>query len=138
MPTCAGIGGIVSPRNGPSKRLDRSPGTAIDRARRRTADHIGTQPLQENKMATAALEYYQSNQERFLAGLTDLLKIPSISTLPEHRSDVRRACESLADELRAMGMQQVDIIEGKANQNPLVYAEWKGAPAKPTLLLYGH
>src|SRR5439155_8506499 len=85
-----------------------------------------------------ALEYYQSNQQRFLAGMTDLLKIPSISTLPEHRSDVRRACESLADELRAMGMQQVNIIEGKGNQNPLVYAEWKGAPGKPTLLLYGH
>ena len=78
------------------------------------------------------------SRERFLAGLTNLLKIPSISTLPEHRSDVRRACEFLADELRAMSMQQVDIIEGKENQNPLIYAEWNGAPGKPTLLLYGH
>jgi acetylornithine deacetylase/succinyl-diaminopimelate desuccinylase-like protein len=97
-----------------------------------------TSGSQEKKMGTASFEYYQSSRERFLAGLTDLLKIPSISTLPEHRSDVRRACEFLADELRAMGMQQVDIIEGKANQNPLIYAEWNGAPGKPTLLLYGH
>ena len=89
-------------------------------------------------MGTASFEYYQSSRERFLAGLTNLLKIPSISTLPEHRSDVRRACEFLADELRAMSMQQVGIIEGKENQNPLIYAEWNGAPGKPTLLLYGH
>src|SRR5579864_9406864 len=89
-------------------------------------------------MGTAALEYYQSHQKQFLAGLTDLLKIPSVSTLPEHRNDVRRACESLAGELRAMGMQQVEIIEGKGNQNALVYAEWMDAPGKPALLLYGH
>src|SRR5439155_714194 len=72
-----------------------------------------TSGSQEKKMGTASFEYYQSSRERFLAGLTNLLKIPSISTLPEHRSDVRRACEFLADELRAMSMQQVDIIEGE-------------------------
>jgi acetylornithine deacetylase/succinyl-diaminopimelate desuccinylase-like protein len=89
-------------------------------------------------MGTAIFEYYQANRERFLTGLTDLLKIPSISTLPEHRTDVQRACASLAGEFRAMGMQQVDIVQGKEGQNPLIYAEWMGAPGKPTLLLYGH
>ena len=44
-------------------------------------------------MATATFEYYQANRGRFLEGLTSLLKIPSISTLPEHKSDVRRAAE---------------------------------------------
>src|ERR1051326_3557718 len=89
-------------------------------------------------MGTATVEYYRSNRKQFLSGLTDLLRIPSISTLPEHKSDVRRACESLADELRAMGMERVEIIEGKGSQNPLLYAEWMGAPGKPTVLLYGH
>ena len=89
-------------------------------------------------MATATFEYYHANRARFLDGLTTLLKIPSISTLPEHRSDVRRAAEFIADELRGMGMRGVEIIEGKAGQNPLVYAEWLEAPGKPTLLLYGH
>lgn len=89
-------------------------------------------------MATAIFDYYQSNRERYLEGLTNLLKIPSISTLPEHKPDIRRAVEFLADELREMGMKGVEIIEGKENQHPLLYAEWLEAPGKPTLLLYGH
>jgi acetylornithine deacetylase/succinyl-diaminopimelate desuccinylase-like protein len=66
------------------------------------------------------------------------VKIPSISTLPEHKPDIRRAVELLANELREMGMKSVEIIEGKENQNPLLYAEWLEAPGKPTLVLYGH
>ncbi len=34
------------------------------------------------------------------------------------------------------GLQNAHLIEGEGN--PLVYAEWLGAPGKPTLLLYGH
>src|SRR5579863_8780463 len=89
-------------------------------------------------MGTATLEYYQANRERFLEGLTRLLKIPSISTLPEHQPDIRRAAEFLAEELRTMGMVGVEIIGGRPGQHPLVYAEWLGAPGKPTIVLYGH
>src|SRR6266571_1302847 len=89
-------------------------------------------------MATATFEYYQANRERFLEGLTSLLKIPSISTLPEHKSDVRRAAEFVSSELRSMGMRGVEIIDGKEAQNPLVYGEWLELAGKPTLLLYGH
>jgi acetylornithine deacetylase/succinyl-diaminopimelate desuccinylase-like protein len=89
-------------------------------------------------MATQTFEYYKSNQNRFLEGLTSLLKIPSISTLPEHKPDIRRAAEFIANELRDMGMRSVEIIEGNPNQNPLVYAEWLEAAGKPTLLIYGH
>jgi acetylornithine deacetylase/succinyl-diaminopimelate desuccinylase-like protein len=87
---------------------------------------------------TAVFHYYQANREQFLNGLTSLLKIPSISTLPEHKPDIRRAAEFVANELRAMGMRGVEIIEGNQNQNPLVVAEWLEARGKPTLLLYGH
>lgn len=89
-------------------------------------------------MATQTFEYYKSNQNRFLEGLTSLLKIPSISTLPEHKPDIKRAAEFIASELREMGMRNVEIIEGTEDQNPLVYAEWLDAPGKPTLLIYGH
>jgi acetylornithine deacetylase/succinyl-diaminopimelate desuccinylase-like protein len=89
-------------------------------------------------VAPAPYEYYQENRERFLDGLTSLLKIPSISTLPEHKPDIRRAADFVADDLRGMGMRGVEIIEGKEGQNPLVYAEWLEARGKPTLLLYGH
>jgi acetylornithine deacetylase/succinyl-diaminopimelate desuccinylase-like protein len=86
----------------------------------------------------AAFEYYQTNRERFLEGLKTFLRIPSVSTLPEHKPDIRRAAEFVANELRGMGMKGVEVIEGKGNQNPLVYAEWLEAPGKPTLLIYGH
>jgi acetylornithine deacetylase/succinyl-diaminopimelate desuccinylase-like protein len=89
-------------------------------------------------MSTALFEYYQANQEKHLEGLLQLLRIPSISTLPEHQPDIRRAAEFLAGEFREMGMKSVEIIEGKEGQHPLVYAEWLEAPGKPTLLIYGH
>jgi acetylornithine deacetylase/succinyl-diaminopimelate desuccinylase-like protein len=89
-------------------------------------------------VGTATFNYYHANRDRFLAGLTDLLKIASISALPEHKPDVRRAAEFVANDLRSTGMRGVEIIEGQGNQNPLVYAEWLEAPGKATLLLYGH
>jgi acetylornithine deacetylase/succinyl-diaminopimelate desuccinylase-like protein len=89
-------------------------------------------------VANSSIEYLRANKEQFLEGLIDLLKVPSISTLPEHQEDVRRAAAFIAEDLRAMGMQATEVIKGKPGQNPLVYAEWMGAPGKPTLLLYGH
>src|SRR5713226_4922029 len=82
------------------------------------------------------MNYYEQNRHNFLEGLQTFLRIPSISTLSEHKPDIRRASEFVRDELRAAGLQNTELIEG--NGNPLVYAEWTGAPGKPTLLLYGH
>jgi len=81
------------------------------------------------------MNYYQENQAAFLEGLKAFLRIPSISTLSEHKPDIRRAAEFVLNELRAAGLTG-ELIEGEGN--PLVFAEWAGAPGKPTLLLYGH
>lgn len=89
-------------------------------------------------MGTTPYEFYRENEQHHLEGLIKLLKIPSISTLPEHKPDIRRAVEFLANELRDMGMKNVEIIEGKENQHPLLYAEWLEVPGKPTLIVYGH
>jgi len=89
-------------------------------------------------VTTTLFDYYHTHHDRFLQGLTELLKIPSVSTLPQHKADIRHAAEFLARELGEIGMKRVEIIEGKADQNPLIYAEWLEAPGKPTLLLYGH
>jgi acetylornithine deacetylase/succinyl-diaminopimelate desuccinylase-like protein len=89
-------------------------------------------------VASTVFDYYRANREQFLDGLKSLLRIPSISTLPEHKPDIRRAAEFVANELRAMGMKGVEIIGAKEGQNPLVYAEWLEAAGRPTLLLYGH
>jgi acetylornithine deacetylase/succinyl-diaminopimelate desuccinylase-like protein len=82
------------------------------------------------------MSYYQKNREAFLEGLKAFLRIPSISTLPEHKPDIRRAAEFVSEELRSAGLNGVGLIEGEGN--PLVYGEWLGAPGKPTLLFYGH
>ncbi len=82
------------------------------------------------------MNYYEQNRENFLETLKAFLRIPSISTLPEHKPDVRRAAEFAANELRNAGLDKVELIEGKGN--PLVYGEWLGAKGKPTLLCYGH
>src|SRR5947207_447371 len=82
------------------------------------------------------MNYYEQNRQIFLEGLQTFLRIPSISTLSEHKPDIRRAAEFVRDEFRVAGLRQAELIEGKGN--PLVYAEWTEAPGKPTLLLYGH
>jgi len=82
------------------------------------------------------MSYYSSHQSEFLEGLKTFLRIPSISTLSEHKPDILRAAAFARDELRAAGMTTAEFIEGEGN--PLVYAEWLGAPGKPTILFYGH
>ena len=84
----------------------------------------------------AALAYVERHKEQFLDELKELLRIPSISTLPKHKKDVRRAAKFVADQLEAIGMRKVKVI--KTEGHPLVYAEWLEATDKPTVLIYGH
>ncbi len=72
---------------------------------------------------------------QMLEGLKTFLRIPSISALSEHKPDIRRAAEFVRGELQSAGLA-AELIEGSGN--PLVYAEWWGAPGKPTILFYGH
>jgi acetylornithine deacetylase/succinyl-diaminopimelate desuccinylase-like protein len=80
--------------------------------------------------------YYQQNGDRFVEGLKDLLRIPSISALPAHKADIRRAADFLVDDLKRMGIETVKLIEGDGN--PIIYAEKMDAPGKPTVVIYGH
>lgn len=86
---------------------------------------------------TTPHDYAQANAVRFKDQLKDLLRIPSISTQPEHHADVEKAAAWLAADLKRIGFQTVEIIQ--TNWHPVVYAEWLGAGAdKPTVLVYGH
>jgi acetylornithine deacetylase/succinyl-diaminopimelate desuccinylase-like protein len=82
------------------------------------------------------MNYYEQHHQDYLEGLKTFLRIPSISTLSEHKPDIQKAAEFVRSELEKAGLQQAQLIEGEGN--PLVYAEWLGAPAKPTVLFYGH
>jgi acetylornithine deacetylase/succinyl-diaminopimelate desuccinylase-like protein len=87
-------------------------------------------------MSAATDAFVDHNRERLLSELKDFIRIPSISTDPEHAADVRRAAEFVADSLRRAGMENVEIIP--TGGHPLVYADWLHAPGKPTVLCYGH
>ena len=87
-------------------------------------------------MSQATNAFIEQNKDRFLSELKDFLRIPSISTLPEHVSDVQRAAQFVADSLRTAGLENVEMIP--TAKHPLVYADWMHAPGKPTVLCYGH
>ncbi|MGA2219669.1 MAG: M20/M25/M40 family metallo-hydrolase, partial [Terracidiphilus sp.] len=91
-------------------------------------------------MPLTAVEFARQNHPRFLHELKALLRIPSVSTLPEHKGDCHFAAEVLAAELARIGMENVRIIEPEAGASghPLVYADWLHAEDKPTVLMYGH
>src|SRR3974390_1194864 len=81
-------------------------------------------------------QYVETNKQRLLDELKDFLRIPSISTLPEHQPDIARAAEFVAHAMRAAGLENIKIIP--TAKHPLVYADWLHAPGKPTVLCYGH
>jgi len=87
-------------------------------------------------MSSSAVTYAHQNHARFLHELKALLRIPSVSTLPEHKGDCHFAAEVLAAELMRIGMENVRLIETEGH--PLVYADWLHAEGKPTALCYGH
>jgi acetylornithine deacetylase/succinyl-diaminopimelate desuccinylase-like protein len=61
-------------------------------------------------MLNEAVEYAHQNHERFLSELKEVLTIPSISTDPEHKADMQRAAEWMANQLRSIGMENVQIM----------------------------
>ena len=85
----------------------------------------------------AAIEtFVAQNRNRLLAELKEFLRIPSISTLPQHRADVEQAASFVAKGLATAGLENVEVIP--TGGHPLVYADWLHAPGKPVVLCYGH
>ncbi|HEX8815835.1 MAG TPA: dipeptidase [Terriglobales bacterium] len=87
-------------------------------------------------MASPAVAFARGNQQRFIDELKALLRIPSVSTAPEHKADVQKAADFVASELRRIGMENVEVIPTKGH--PLIYADWLHAAGKPTVLMYAH
>jgi acetylornithine deacetylase/succinyl-diaminopimelate desuccinylase-like protein len=80
--------------------------------------------------------YIDANLPRFREELSDFLRIPSVSARREHRPDMRRAAEWLAERMRGAGLE-VSIEETPGH--PIVVGEWRGAgEGAPTVLIYGH
>ncbi len=80
--------------------------------------------------------YIENNFNNYIDELKEFLKIPSISTYPENSNDIKFCAEFVANKLKDAGMNKVEIFPTEGH--PLIYAEWLGAPGKPTILIYGH
>ena len=85
---------------------------------------------------TSCEAFLADNRQRLLDELFELLRIPSISTLPKHTADVQRAAEFVAARMSEAGLENVEVIP--TDRHPLIYADWLHAPGKPTVLCYGH
>ena len=82
------------------------------------------------------LNHLETHHASILTELIEFASIPSVSTDPAHAGDMESAWQWVAAALRAAGGFDVRTI--KTAGNPVVYAEWLGAPGKPTILVYGH
>ncbi len=88
-------------------------------------------------MLKEALDYAHQNHERFLTELKEVLTIPSISTDPAHKDDMQHAAEWMANQLRSIRMENVQIMP--TGGHPVVYGDWLHAGKKaPTVMVYGH
>ena len=80
--------------------------------------------------------YFAEKREQHLEELKKFLSIPSISSLSEHKADMQKGAEWLANSFKQAGLENIVIDETKGH--PVVYADWLHAEDKPTVLIYGH
>ena len=81
-------------------------------------------------------EYIERKHNEHLSDLYEFLRIPSVSAQAERKQDVERAAQWVAERLRRVGLDGVEIVPTK--MHPVVYGESLQAPGKPTILFYGH
>lgn len=87
-------------------------------------------------MENTQKQYINSNKDKFLNELFDLLKIPSISADPKYNNDVIKTAEAIKQRLIEAGADKVEVCPTKGF--PVVYGEKIIDPAKPTVVVYGH
>ena len=81
-------------------------------------------------------QYIQENEARMLDELFSLIRIPSISALPQHKEDMERCAHRWCELLLQAGAQKAELMP--SDGNPLVYAEYIVSPEAPTVLVYAH
>ncbi|MBI5595268.1 MAG: M20/M25/M40 family metallo-hydrolase [Elusimicrobia bacterium] len=85
----------------------------------------------------APLRFVESSRTRFVAELSELVKIPSCSFPGHPAAEVERSGKAVAAYLKGVGLQKVQVLR-LPGVHPYVYGEWLGAKGAPTLLLYAH
>ena len=85
---------------------------------------------------TSVHDYLKENESRFLEELFSLIRIPSISALPEHKADMVRCAERWKELLLQAGADHAEVMPSEGH--PLVFAEKHVADDAPTVLIYAH
>lgn len=80
--------------------------------------------------------YIADNEPRFLEELFSLIRIPSVSSDSNRKSDMIRCAERWKELLLSAGVDRAEIMPSAGN--PLVYAEKIVDPQAKTVLIYGH
>ncbi|MBD0274733.1 MAG: M20/M25/M40 family metallo-hydrolase [Acetobacteraceae bacterium] len=89
-------------------------------------------------MSERVADYLFGQKDAILGRLLALIRFPSVSTDPGFAEGMRGARDFLLDRLRAIGTQDVRLLEAPGG-HPAVYGAWTGAgPDKPTIMIYGH
>ncbi len=81
-------------------------------------------------------EYIEQNKQRFLDELFELIRIPSVSSIADHKPDMYRAAEWWKKALLNAGADKAEVYETKGH--PITYGEKIIDPKLPTVLVYGH
>ncbi|MDD3357087.1 MAG: dipeptidase [Dysgonamonadaceae bacterium] len=81
-------------------------------------------------------QYVETHKQRFLDELFELIRIPSISSIAEHKPDMYRAAEKWKEMLLAAGADKAEIFETEGN--PVTYGEKIIDKNAPTVLVYAH
>lgn len=81
-------------------------------------------------------EYIEQNRERFLQELFTILRIPSVSAKQEHKADMYRCAETIADLLLEAGADEAGVCDTAGH--PVVFGQKIVDPSLSTVLVYGH
>ena len=81
-------------------------------------------------------KYVKTHEKRFLDELFELIRIPSISSLPEHKPDMYKAAEKWKELLLAAGADKAEVME--TDGNPVTYGKKIIDKNAPTVLVYAH
>jgi acetylornithine deacetylase/succinyl-diaminopimelate desuccinylase-like protein len=97
---------------------------------------VNVTPTADDPVMPGIEDYLTSTSKARLADFIELLRYPSIGTLPEHAGDMARTAEFICDRLREVGFDHVEASPTPGH--PIVYADWLHAPGAPTVLVYAH
>ena len=81
-------------------------------------------------------QYIKENEERSLSELFSLIRIPSISALPQHKDDMLACAERWKQLPLEAGADEAMVMPSQGN--PLVFAQKHISDDAPTVLIYAH